>query len=379
MHRTQRFVRSLARVSVLICLALISVLPVQAGELTGELAALAEQYLSGDQGACREASNALSGFDGDAGPLAPILVAILKDDGGSGCAENALSGLLNIGPGIGEYVDAGVLLPLLLERITVVSGPERTEDAMAAESAILLLGYFGTDAGEAVPLLTRILSTKDTPIERRYVAMTLGSIGEGSPVAVEALVNIVQDTSIDQYGEMDLRKSAAMSLGQIPSGSATSAPVLAAALEDSESGVSWGAKEALAALGGAAVPAMAARLKDADDDLLSTLLRIFEGLGPEAAAAGPELVKALERHESYLFYEFSSVLAAIGPGEPETVELLGGAAGHQNEEVAQVAIQALGSYGPAAKPALTALRKAAESDNWSVKSEAEEAIKLISE
>jgi HEAT repeat protein len=93
--------------------------------------------------------------------------------------------------------------------------------------------------------------------------------------------------------------------------------------------------------GRAAVPDLAASLRDADPELRVTCAMALENMGPAARDAVPALGRALRDRE---------------------------------RRVRQAAVKALGAIGPDASPALPALEQEIKRESWP---EAEEAIRRI--
>ena len=84
---------------------------------------------------------------------------------------------------------------------------ETTTDAETRRCAALALGAMGPAAAEAVPALTKIISSDDaSPADRAYAAHVLGEIGPVAASAAVPLLKLVTD------GNLAVRREGAMPL-----------------------------------------------------------------------------------------------------------------------------------------------------------------------
>jgi HEAT repeat protein len=99
-------------------------------------------------------------------------------------------------------------------------------------------------------LIRRLKSPHD--LKRIHAGLLLGRMGPGAAEAVPALLELLQDASVQN------RKLAAWTLGYIGQGAVEAIPALRVALRDSNEGVRQMACEALDKISPSGTPAMAA-------------------------------------------------------------------------------------------------------------------------
>jgi HEAT repeat protein len=322
---------------------------------------------------------------GNLGPLAkqatPDLVEALADDRWKPATFQCLNcgyipdhwattALVNIGP---------EAIPALAQAMSHANPDVRYHAAEA-------LWLFGEQAAEAAPQLIAALTTPDARVRRR-VSMALGSCRSSPETAVPALVTLLDDE------DPDVRRAAVFSIGEYGAAAATvsdavverlhdpdpaarsaaisavrklAAPDRAAAaiaplLGDSEVEVRESAAEALARLGPHAAVAVPEIVRALQSDTLDAehydLVAALGHVGPAAREAMPELIVALSDDDEYVRQEAVDALAAVAPPEtaaPEIAKrLLDG-----DEGVVEAALETLGTMGPAAVAAVSALRDA---------------------
>ena len=119
--------------------------------------------------------------------------------------------------------------------------------------------------------------------------------------------------------------------------------------------------DALVALGPKAIPRVAGALKSPKLHMYSA--RVLQRIGPDAAAAVPQLIEALKTTDDVAFRrELNFALASIGPASAPAISEL--TKTFENRDLSYPkpsAAYALGKIGPAAKAAVPVLRKEAES------------------
>jgi HEAT repeat protein len=168
---------------------------------------------------------------------------------------------------------------------------------------------------DAVANLTRLLKLRD-PFVRRYVAGTLGSLGDDAEAAVPALTRLLQETDEDPATLM----AAVQALGRI--GMAGLTPMIGA-LEHPHVGVRreavWAIKR-LGPQGQRAVPALTEALEDRDSRVRMGAAHALGGMGPLAASAVPALIKALS-HTNLIFCRLAAeALSRIGAAARPALE-----------------------------------------------------------
>lgn len=282
--------------------------------------------------------------------LAAILAAALVAPGAWGCEDTALdepAGATSpggrpaaTGPGGnasqgGGSVPEGSYLDILLG--TLASGT-RTERAEAAWE----LGDLG-DPG-AVPSLIEALRDESWDV-RAAAAAALGRLPDPESVqpllqliAVEPAASEVREG--DLAGAIDAGNAAIESLGII--GNPAAAARLAAIAADEATALDRDAAgSALAAIGEAAVPAVAAAIADAPAAAAARLVVVLAGLGD--AALDP-LAGALRDRRSAVQVAAARALGGFGPA---AVKPLVTALGARSTEVRAAAARSLGEIGDA--------------------------------
>jgi HEAT repeat protein len=229
---------------------------------------------------------------------------------------------------------------------------ELKNEAPAVRSrAALALGQPGQDVERVVEALGQALTDENQDVRGAALA-SLSAIGPDAADAVPRIIGILQDE------KMALRRSAANALGRI--GDARAAPALAAAGRDENGPLRHAARDALAAMGAAAVPFWI-ELLDSDDELdrigaTSALLR----LGPEAEVAVPALAKALKDESVSVRKQAGEVLGAIGPEAQAAVPALLEATRDEELFVRMNAAWALKEIAPKDERTAAALREQLE-------------------
>jgi HEAT repeat protein len=96
----------------------------------------------------------------------------------------------------------------------------------------------------------------------------------------------------------------------------------------------------------------------ARDETNAVVAGALARIGPAAAAAVPELVKALGSPDDGRRFRAARTLGRIGPPAAAAVDPLTAALRDPSSVVRFHAVRALGRIGPAAKPAAAALQRA---------------------
>jgi HEAT repeat protein len=234
---------------------------------------------------------------------------------------------------------------------------ERLGDPTPAvrQAAAEALGQLRSEAGPAVPALTKILKAKDSSLRRTAVA-SLGKIGPDAAAAAPALAGLLRDG--------DLAWDAIMALGKIGRGAGAAAPALAELLKGKSEEPDPNLEVVLLALGkmgpaaAPAVPALAQYLKSKDSYWRPLAALALARVGPGAKAAVPTLAGLLkDGGEDIGFRQLvASALAEVGVASiPTFMELLEG----KDERAQCAAVFALGQIGPQAGVAVPALARLA--------------------
>ncbi|MDB9514971.1 HEAT repeat domain-containing protein [Kamptonema animale CS-326] len=167
---------------------------------------------------------------------------------------------------------------------------------LVSRSADEVLWNIGTPA---IPALVQALKDSDVKIRRRAVDVLarittpfsyLKNPSEAKTV-VSALITLLKNSNIE------VRWSAAFTLGMIDAEAKTVVPVLIPLLKDSEGKVRWSAASALGNFGTeakAAVPGLIAILKDSNANVRSSAASALANIGAEVKAAVPALIPLLK-------------------------------------------------------------------------------------
>lgn len=227
-----------------------------------------------------------------------------------------------------------LLLPELT-RVLENSPPEVTRDALLAFAAV----------GEpAVPEMVRMLQYEDM---RPLVSRVLAALGPQAVEAVPALVEVLPES------EPLAQREILMALAAIGPPAQAAVPRIAPLLEDENAQVRYGAAYALGKI------------------------------GPAAAEAVPNLLAQLTSEDSFYRVISAWALSHVAPRKAEVTRaiapLLVGALRHERPFVRVEAAEALGRLGPAARPAVRELERAATTDpNERVRKTAAAALEKIS-
>jgi HEAT repeat protein len=128
-----------------------------------------------------------------------------------------------------------------------------------------------------------------------------------------------------------------------------------------------------------AVPYLLARLRQADDRILDTVIIALGNAGPDAAPAVPELLRFLSAEESlrrgYVVWALGRIGSPAAPAVPELVRLLTDQ--NQGWLFRRDVAKALGGIGPDARDAVPALESALKDEDAGVRAAAAEALKRI--
>lgn len=139
------------------------------------------------------------------------------------------------------------------------------------ETIVMTLGLIGSDASDALPLLSRLSESEDSNIKRasavalgqidpkavdRVLGILIALLGEGGPVAADtardlAAVGPMAGRAVPalvrllEAGDQPGRLAASFALGRIGPPAREAVPALRRALQDADPGVSKNAREAL--------------------------------------------------------------------------------------------------------------------------------------
>ena len=260
----------------------------------------------------------------------PYLLEEAFDTGPSSGGRKDLCRLLNCLPrslGLPTFVDpeimssegaealkeikppASQLLPLLEQHL-------KSTDHMERRTAVYLLGCTGDGAEQAVPWLCAVLKCPDV-YERVLAAQSLGWIGSDARDAVPALIEMMQAPTNASQPPMHPARSAALALGEIGSAAAPALPLVQALFEQERD---WSLRCALAValcrIDGGQTNAFAcltnglATHQPANDRWIAAWE--LGNIGPNAKAAVPLLLAALDGTNDMLFSQVPGALKKMG-------------------------------------------------------------------
>ncbi len=299
----------------------------------------------------------------------PLLEEALKSEKARYWALLALS---ELGPKAAAAVDG----------ITTAITDEKPEVRMQAAMA---LGAIGADAKSSVPALTKALDDEQ-PSVRYGAAYALGRVAdrraapalEKSAKSDDEMLSMISNWAIAQMNPNDaaivrraaeaiikamesknphVRAGAIRALVELKAPSELTAPAFERAIGDLDPSVVANTMDALVAQGARAVPRVANGLKS--PKLRAYAARVLQRIGPDSAAAVPQLVEALKTADDPAFRrEVNFALAAIGPAAAPAVPELVKTFDDDTLAIAQPsAAYALGKIGPGSKAAAPALGK----------------------
>jgi HEAT repeat protein len=321
------------------------------------------------------AIQALGGFGDAAVPAIPALVNALKD--GDGLTRWYAAGVLGE---LGSKATAAVpgLIALLRSKEQVPGAPGTMGfGGMATKPdglpviAAKALGQIGLEARAAVTPLIEVLVSPD-PALRTAAVQALGRIGRDAAPAAANLARLLTDP------EWSIADYAAEALGHIGAPAVT---VLMEALRSRNADVR---RRAVSALGGvgpdaaAALPQLISMLADPDEETRAAVTKALGtiGTGPAAVAVVPGLLAALKDPDRLVRKAAAEALATIGARDERTIPALASMMRDRDREVKYAAHDGLSKIGMPAFPALRALFR---DDDTNVRDDAARAIARIAD
>ena len=250
-------------------------------------------------------------------------------------AETVVPKLIEMAKNATELVPVGDLIqfrPFADRGQYYFLGPSRKGGDPLRIAALQALGAFGRAAAPAVPALVDALRDPDLRI-RWFAIETLALIGPEAKAAVPKLIEALRSKDVAEAGM--LRGLGTFMFRQMDDG-----PIRLIAAE------------ALGRIGPeakAAVPDLIAALDGPDSRVRCEAVRALGAIGPDSAPAIPNLVRQLVRGQPELAAEWSKdALVGIGVAAvPPLLEVLR----NDDPDVRVVAIETLGKFGAKAVPA----------------------------
>ncbi len=360
------------------------------GPLAAEATPLLAEMLSSREGMLAiAAAEALESIGPDAAPAVPALLAALDHPRASDQAIEALGGiraveavpaLTAIATGKREGSSLYALralarlgpaaAPAAAELATMVREDRRDDDAMEALVAI---------GSEAIPHLKELATGSDTRVQRLALE-GLGQLGPAAstvvpaliesytghsnpPVLLSALVRIDRDAVATLLAAQDHRKARVRmveSLARMGLKGVDGLPLLVDLLDDPDDYLRSEAARGIGRMGPAAVSAhdrLAPLLDDPVEFVRLSAVKGLGGLGPISTTEVDRIAALLEVEDRHTRKVAIEALGRMGPAAAAAVPALIGELQRTDGHCLETA-RVLQGIGPAAKPALKALRKA---------------------
>jgi HEAT repeat protein len=228
-----------------------------------------------------------------------------------------------------------------------------TSGAEAARvKALNQLAQRGEKAAEAVPALTKLLSD-GSPAIRAHAAHALGGIGAPAKSAASALTSLLKDD------DALVRRQAVKALVAIKPGPQVMIPLVTKLLDDSDPGVRLRILNAAAEAGASAVPGLIEALKDEKAAYWACL--VLREIGPEAKAAVPALAAKLKDADPEIRREAALTLGAMQEAAVPVLSQLEAALDDEHGRIA--ATYALGQIGSLSDAAEVKIEANSRSDD----------------
>jgi HEAT repeat protein len=199
----------------------------------------------------------------------------------------------------------------------------------------------------------------------------LPALGAKAKPALRALTEACNDSSVE------IRKWAVEAIRRIGPDAAPAVDTLIPLLHDEKFTVRLGTMWALQAIGPPArraVPLLLEELKRNDSLTRQTAAQALAGIGPAARESLPVLMEMRTETDQETL-RVAEAIWKVGQSAEVPVSRLVGLLQSHNVSIGREAARLLGEIGPAAKPAVPALRAAA--NNSQLQPDAEEALKKI--
>jgi HEAT repeat protein len=303
------------------------------------LHAMADALHDDDLNVRQSAAGYFIGASQFAEPVAPALLAALKDKD-STVAANVTQAISTMSAKLKAQA-----APILVERLKTIAPAQRID----AYNQIAMLG---PDARVAASALTAALDDAEVKV---VAAAAIALAKVGTPDEVVPIF-----TRAFKTGKPATRIGVASAMWQAGPDTDAAIASLIDALADPERGVRIAALYALSHKGAKARPALPTVLKilqdPSDAELFEPAIYVARDIGDDAKDAVPLLVKALEAKNKILSYRILDSLPRIGPeGTKAALAILMAELSAKDDRTFEDACQRLGKLGPAAAPAVPRL------------------------
>lgn len=296
-------------------------------------------------------------------------------EGDDAAAETAAAALAALGP-----ADAAAI-PTLMAALSCPTEPAAHDDAgephahgdhahTECNDHIVLAAASGLGAigGAAVaPLLARIRANQEP--NHTFASYALGRM---HPNAAPALLPALDDP------EPRVRLAIVAAIRGMQPPPAGALPAIAARLGDADADVRIQAADALGHFGPAALAPLASAFDDPEPRVRASAASAFRFIGPPARDAAPVLRAHLGDPAAPVRLNAIAALAAIGADDAATVGMLAAALADPDHTVRWGAAMALGRLGPAAAGARAALEKTRADVHPLVRAAADDALGKLS-
>ena len=296
-------------------------------------------------------------------PALPSLAALLKDKDETlrWCAVTVL-GRLRLGIGERDPYRVFEIGPALPEATALILAAMEDPAVAVRQQAAKAFGRIRPAPTKFMQAIAEGLKDKD-PAVRKQVARTLGSFGPHAAPAVGAMVEAVLRDKEEMVREELYRALPKIGEGAVPA-------LITAMTDSKDPKMRWRAGGPLIKIGKPAVGSLVKLLKHKDASLRQMVVRILGVIGPDAAAAVPDLAAALKDPEPHVAYFAAEALGKIGPGAKSAATALAAALEDRRNHPTQpgeMAAKTLQSLGPLAAPVVPSLIKLLEHDDLQVR------------
>jgi HEAT repeat protein len=228
----------------------------------------------------------------------------------------------------------------------------KAKDEAARIKAIDQLADKGAKAADAVPALTALLKDKSATV-RAHAANALGQVGTAAKPAVTALVAMIDDP------EVTVRIQAVQAIAHIRPGPKVAVPLFEKVIEGNDAPVRNRVLQILTEAGKEAVPFLTEALKNKKTAYWACL--VINQIGPEAQDTVPGLAALLADKDLLTRREATMALAEMGPAAAAAVPQLEKALDDKMD--CGPATYALGKIGKASAEAEAKIRKNVDSSD----------------
>ena len=280
----------------------------------------------------------------EAAGAVPALIKLIQSDDRPEVVREAMITLGQIGPA------AAPAVPVLIEEL-------KSPRPGVLVAAIFALGNIGAPAAQPAQDAIAKLADSDDMFIKMESNWALAKIDRANPDVLLHTTQILVDCL--RSDDPQIRIAAARGLADLKPGPKLVLPELKKVMVGASPEVISNVVDAIASLGSEAVPPLIEALRQ--KEVRPKVAIILGRIGPEAKAAVPALVEALNDENTVTRQEVLFALASIGPEAKAAVPAIVGALQDPDMDVRYGACFALGKIGPAALEAKPELQKKLDS------------------